>query len=224
MLVSLGGSGRTRTRFDLIITDLMVDKLFVLASGRLALRVLYPDHVIPRDMALRSFEDKKPTLGDGVFVDQSAQVIGDVRLRDGASVWPGAVIRGDDDYVEVGRGSAVLDLCLVEGPRGRPARIGPGSIISHGAKLHGCDIGEECVVGVGAIVLDGAVLGPRCLVAAGSLVSPGAKIPAESFVVGVPGRVVRQTSPADIDKLKRDLKALATKAKAYLAESARGSR
>jgi carbonic anhydrase/acetyltransferase-like protein (isoleucine patch superfamily) len=201
-----------------------VDKLFVIASGRLALRVLYPNQAIPSDMALRSFEDKRPTLGDGVFVDQSAQVIGDVRLRDGVSVWPGAVIRGDDDYVEVGRGSAVLDLCLVEGPKGRPARIGAGTIVSHAARLHGCEIGEECVVGVGAIVLDGAVIGPRSLIAAGSLVPPGAKLHAESFVVGLPGKVVRQTSAADIDKLKRDLKALSAKAKAYLADAGTGSR
>ncbi len=167
-------------------------------------------------MALRNFGEKKPTLGDGVFVDASAQVIGDVRIRAGASVWPGAVVRGDDDFVEIGRGSAVMDLAFVEGPRGRPAKVGSSCIISHGARLHGCEIGDECVVGIGAVVLDGSVIGTRSIIAAAALVPPGTRIPSESFVVGMPGKVTRQTGAADMEKLRRDLKDLAEKAKTYL--------
>jgi carbonic anhydrase/acetyltransferase-like protein (isoleucine patch superfamily) len=167
------------------------------------------------DMALRSYADKHPTLGEGVFVDISAQVIGNVEIKDGASIWPSAVIRADDESVEIGRGSAVMDLAFVEGPKGRPARIGTGCIVSHGARLHGCEIGDETVIGIGAIVLDGAVIGPRSVIAAGALIPPGTRIPPESFVVGVPGRVTRSTTSADNDKLRRDLKVLAAKARVY---------
>lgn len=165
---------------------------------------------------MRNFGDKRPTLGEGVFVDASAQVIGDVRLRDGASVWPGAVVRADDDYVEIGRGSAVMDLAFIEGPRGRPAVVGSNCIISHSARLHGCDVGEESVVGIGAVVLDGAMIGPRSIIAAGALIPPGTRMDPESFVVGMPGKVTRQTSAADVEKLRKDLKAIWAKAKTYM--------
>lgn len=166
-------------------------------------------------MVLRPFGEKRPVLGDDVYVDPSAVVIGDVRLRDGVSVWPGAVVRADDDYVEVGRGSAIMDLCFVESPRGRPVSIGQGTLVSHGAKLHGCAVSEESLIGIGAVVLDGATVGPRSIVAAGALISPGAKIPAESFVMGVPGKVLRTTSAQEIERIRHDLRALASKARIY---------
>jgi len=166
-------------------------------------------------MTVRSFAGKKPVLGDGVYIDPTAVVIGDVRLRDGSSVWPGAVVRADEDYVEVGRGSAIMDLAFVEAPKGRPVSIGQGSIISHGARLHGCAVSEESLVGIGAIILDGATIGPRSIVAAGALISPGAKIPPESFVMGVPGKVLRTTTPAEIDRVRHDLRSLAAKARVY---------
>jgi len=166
-------------------------------------------------MVLRAFGEKKPSLGDDVYVDPSAVVIGDVRLRDGVTVWPGAVVRADDDYVEVGRGSAILDMCFVESPKGRPVVIGQGTLISHGARLHGCSISEESLVGIGAVVLDGATVGPRSILAAGALISPGAKIPAESFVIGIPGKVLRTTSAQEIERIRHDLRTLGAKARVY---------
>jgi len=166
-------------------------------------------------MVLRSFGDKKPTVAKDVFVDESAVVIGDVTLKERASVWPGAVIRADDDSVEIGKGSAVLDLCLLEAPRGRPVVIGDGCIVSHGARLHGCSVGNDSIIGIGAIVLDGVSIGEKSVVAAGSLVPPGAKIPPNSFVMGVPGRITRQTSPNDLARLREELRALVDKAARY---------
>ena len=166
-------------------------------------------------MVLRSFGDKKPTVAKDVFVDESAVVIGDVTLKERASVWPGAVIRADDDSVEIGKGSAVLDLCLLEAPRGRPVAIGDGCIVSHGARLHGCSVGNDSIIGIGAIVLDGVSIGEKSVVAAGSLVPPGAKIPPNSFVMGVPGRITRQTSPNDLARLREELRALVDKAARY---------
>ncbi len=166
-------------------------------------------------MVLRSFGDKRPTVAKDVFVDEAAVVIGDVRLNERSSVWPGAVIRADDDYVDIGKGSAVLDLCLLEAPKGRPVSVGDGCIVSHGARLHGCSIGNDSVVGIGAIVLDGVSIGEKSVVAAGSLVPPGAKIPPNSFIMGVPGKITRQTSPNDLARLREELRALMDKAAKY---------
>lgn len=166
-------------------------------------------------MVLRNFGDKRPNVAKDVFVDESAVVIGDVTLRERSSVWPGAVIRADDDGVVIGKGSAVLDLALVEAPRGRPVVIGDGCIISHGARLHGCSIGNDSTVGIAAVVLDGATIGEKSVVAAGSLVPPGAKIPPGSFILGAPGKITRPTSQNDLARLREELRALTDKAGKY---------
>ncbi|MBN1678555.1 MAG: gamma carbonic anhydrase family protein [Candidatus Thermoplasmatota archaeon] len=166
-------------------------------------------------MVLRSFGDKRPSTSKDVYVDEAAVVIGDVTLHERASVWPGAVIRADDDSVVVGRGSAVLDLAMIEAPRGRPVTVGDGCIVSHGARLHGCSVGNDSTIGIAAVILDGATIGEKSVVAAGSLVPPGAKIPSGSFVLGVPGRITRQTSQNDLARLREELRALADKATKY---------
>jgi carbonic anhydrase/acetyltransferase-like protein (isoleucine patch superfamily) len=166
-------------------------------------------------MVLRSFGEKSPALGMEVYVDESAVVIGEVVLRDRSSVWPGAVLRADDDMVEIGRGSAMMDMSFAEAPKGRPVVVGDGCIISHAARLHGCRVGDETLVGIGALILDGAVIGERSVIAAGCLVPPGTKIAAESFVMGQPARVVRQTTSKDVDWLSEELKLLSAKAAKY---------
>src|SRR4030067_34516 len=140
-------------------------------------------------MSIRRYGDKKPTLGAAVYIAGSAIVIGDVRLGDGASVWPGAVLRADDDAVEIGQRTAIMDLSFAEAPKGRPVHVGHECIASHGGSVHGCVIGDSTLMGIGAIVLDGAEVGSNSMVAAGSIVTPGTKIPPGSFVVGAPGRV-----------------------------------
>jgi len=166
-------------------------------------------------MTLRKFGGKEPQLAEGAFVDESAQVIGDVRLKEGASVWPGAVLRADDDYVEIGRNSAIMDATFIEAPRGMPVIVGNNCLVSHAARLHGCKIGDEAMIGIGAIVMDGAVIGTRSIIGAGCLIVPGTKIPSESVVVGAPGKVTRQITPSDIDRLRNDLRNIARKVKVY---------
>lgn len=166
-------------------------------------------------MALRSFGDKKPVLGSDVYVDEDAVVIGDVHLHDGASIWPGVVIRADDSSVDIGRGTAMMDVSFAEAPKGRPVVVGDSSIISHGARLHGCSIADETLVGLGAIVLDGATVGACSVLAAGTLVPPGTKIPQESFVMGVPAKIIRQTNSSDLTWLHDELKFIAAKTKVY---------
>jgi len=170
-------------------------------------------------MTLRRFGGKEPQLSEGAFVDSSAQVIGDVHLKEGASVWPGAVIRADDDFVEIGRNSAVMDTAFVEAPKGMPVIIGNGCLVSHSARLHGCRIEDETMIGIGVIVLDGAIIGAQSIVAAGSLIVPGTRIPTGSVVVGSPGRVTRQTSAQELDRLRNDLKNIRRKIAVYREEA-----
>jgi len=168
-------------------------------------------------MTLRSFGDKRPIIGSGVYVDEAAIVIGDVHLHDGSSIWPGAVVRADDASVDVGRGSAMMDMSFAEAPKGRPVTIGDGCIVSHGARLHGCSIGNDTLVGIGAIVLDGAMIGACSVLAAGALVPPGTKIPQESFAMGAPAKIIRQTNSSDLTWLRDELRFIAAKTKVYQA-------
>jgi carbonic anhydrase/acetyltransferase-like protein (isoleucine patch superfamily) len=170
-------------------------------------------------MVLRRYGDKKPSLGAGVFVDESAVVIGEVRLHDKASVWPCVVLRADDASIDIGVGSAIMDTAFAEAPKARPVTVGDHCIVSHSAVLHGCRIGDECLIGIGSIVLDGVSIGERSVLAAGSLVTPGTKIPPDSFVMGVPARVMRATTQADLKWLRDELMSLEEKAARYRAQS-----
>jgi carbonic anhydrase/acetyltransferase-like protein (isoleucine patch superfamily) len=134
----------------------------------------------------------RPTLGQGVFVAESAAVIGDVHLGDGASVWFGAVLRGDYYPIRVGARSNLQDNVVVHITAGHAATtLGDDVTVGHSAILHGCTVGSRVLVGMGSVVLDGAVIG------AGSLVTPRTVIPPGSFVLGRPARAVRPVRPED---------------------------
>lgn len=166
-------------------------------------------------MTLRDVGGKRPRVAEGVYVDDSALLIGDVTLGAGSSVWPCALLRADDDSVEVGEGSAVMDMAFLEAPKGRPVKVGRGCLVSHGARLHGCVVEDGVLVGIGAIVLDGASIGAGSVVAAGTLVPPGKTVPANSVLAGVPAAVTRSAGDADADKLVVELRAIAEKARRY---------
>jgi carbonic anhydrase/acetyltransferase-like protein (isoleucine patch superfamily) len=134
----------------------------------------------------------RPTLGRGVFVADSAAVIGDVHLGDGASVWFGAVVRGDYYPIRIGARTNVQDNVVVHITAGKAATtIGDEVTVGHSAVIHGCTIGSRVLVGMGSVVLDGAVVGDESFIAAGSLVTPRTVIPPRSFVLGRPAKVVR---------------------------------
>jgi len=170
-------------------------------------------------MAVLPFGEKKPLVSDDAFVHESAVVIGDVHIHERASVWPCAVIRADDARIEVGKGTGVLDLALLEAPSGKPVVVGDGCIISHGAKLHGCVVMSDSLIGIGAIVLDGATIGKGSVVAAGALVPPGTRIPPGSFVIGVPGKVTREASTEEHLFVEREVRHLFEKTKIYRARA-----
>ena len=136
------------------------------------------------------------------WVAPDANVIGKVRLMAGASVWFGATLRGDNEWIDLGTGSNVQENSVLHTDIGYPLSIGRNCTIGHNAILHGCTIGDQSLIGMGAIVLNGAQIGRNCLIGAGALITEGKIIPDNSLVVGAPGKVVRCLTEAEIEGLR----------------------
>lgn len=150
-----------------------------------------------------------------LFVAENATVIGDVALAEGTSIWFGAVIRADKDRIVIGKDSNIQDNCVVHTSAGFPVTVGEQVSVGHGAILHGCTIGARVLVGMGAIVLNGAVVGEGSLLGAGTVVTEGAIIPAGSVVLGVPGKVVKPASPGQQENIVANARAYRELAEKY---------
>lgn len=136
------------------------------------------------------------------WIAPDAILIGKVRLEKNASVWFGAVLRGDNELIHIGEGSNVQDRCVLHTDIGFPLKLGAGCTIGHSAILHGCTIGDSSLVGMGATILNGARIGKECIIGAGALIPEGREIPDRSLVVGMPGRVLKQLTNEHAQKLK----------------------
>ena len=163
------------------------------------------------------------TDGDDYYVAPGAQLVGNVRLHAGASVWFNAVLRGDLELIEVGAGSNVQDVSVIHCDPGNPVRIGAGVTIGHRVLLHGCVIGERSLVGNGAIVLDGVRIGAGSLVGAGALVTPGKEFPPGSVIMGSPARVVRPVGERELAMIAHGARAYQERARQYRAEGLQGA-
>lgn len=159
--------------------------------------------------AIRSYEGHRPDLGRRVWIDPAAVVIGQVSLADDVSVWPGAVVRGDVNRIEIGARTNIQDgsICHVthDGPftpGGYPLLLGCGITVGHGAILHACTIGDHCLIGMGAMVMDGAVLGHEVMLAAGSLVSPGKQLDPGWLYRGRPAEPIRRLGERELEMLR----------------------
>src|SRR4249919_2148693 len=160
-------------------------------------------------MNLRPYLEHFPRLGQRVWVDPAATVIGDVAIGDDASIWPGAVVRGDVNSIRIGARSNLQDLCVVHvthaGPYGPPEGlatvIGDDVTVGHGAIIHACSIGDACLVGMGAIVLDGVRAEKNAFIGAGAVVSPGKVVGSGELWLGNPARCVRRLSDKEIEQL-----------------------
>jgi carbonic anhydrase/acetyltransferase-like protein (isoleucine patch superfamily) len=158
-------------------------------------------------MNLRTYKGIAPTLGERVYVDPAATVIGDVVLGDDVSIWPGAVLRGDVNHIRVGARSNIQDGAIVHvahaGPYGPgfPCLIGTGVTIGHAAVVHACTLGDYCLVGMHASVLDGAVVGDYGFVGAGAVVPPGKVVGERELWLGNPAKCVRVLSDAQVEQL-----------------------
>jgi len=151
---------------------------------------------------LDRFLRKTPKLGKGVFIAQTATVIGDVTLGAHASVWYGAVLRGDINRIAVGHHTNIQDNAVLHLADDYPCVVGNWVTVGHGAIVHACTVRDECLVGMGAVILDGAVIGKQSIIGAKALVTQGMKIPPGSLVLGAPGKVVRKLSREERTGLK----------------------
>lgn len=147
---------------------------------------------------LEKYLEYEPKLGRDVYVAPTALVLGRVTLGDHASVWPGAVLRGDINEIVVGEYTNIQDLCVGHLEDDLPLIIGSYVTAGHGAILHACEVGDACLIGMGAIVLNGAKVGDGAVVGAGSLVPPGKEVPAGVLALGSPAKVARKLSEEEI--------------------------
>jgi|SRR5208283_2748666 len=143
-------------------------------------------------MPIRSFQGVTPRLHPSVFIAEGAQLIGDVEVGEDSSIWYNTVLRGDVNRIRIGRRTNIQDLTMVHVHKDRfPCSVGDDVTVGHHAVVHGCTVGNRVLVGIGAILLDGAVVEDDCFVAAGTLLTPGTVVPSGSMVMGAPGKVKR---------------------------------
>ncbi|MFZ4451608.1 gamma carbonic anhydrase family protein [Salibacterium aidingense] len=148
------------------------------------------------------FQEKEPRCHETAFIAPSASVIGDVILEDSSSVWFNAVLRGDNDLIEIGKESNIQDGTVVHVDAGFPVRVGEGVTIGHNVTLHGCTIGNGALIGMGAVILNGAVIEKGALVAAGALVPEGKIIQSRKLAAGVPAKQIRNLSEENTNRAK----------------------
>ncbi|MRH92023.1 gamma carbonic anhydrase family protein [Nocardia sp. SYP-A9097] len=146
--------------------------------------------------------DNAPQIDESAWIAPNATVIGRVRLEADVSVWYSAVLRGDMEEITVGKGTNIQDGCVLHADPGFLCTVGAGVSVGHNAILHGCTVGDDVLVGMGATVLNGAVIGAGSLIAANALIPEGAQIPPGSLVAGVPGKVRRELGEAELDRIR----------------------
>jgi carbonic anhydrase/acetyltransferase-like protein (isoleucine patch superfamily) len=159
-------------------------------------------------VAIRVFQDIEPKLGNGVYIDDSALVIGDVTLGKDVSIWPMAVVRGDVNRIEIGDETNIQDGCVLHvthrsetHPEGYPLVVGRGVTVGHRVVLHGCAIGDLCLIGIGAVVMDGAVVEDNVIIGAGALVPPGKRLESGYLYVGSPAKPARTLKDEELEYL-----------------------
>lgn len=158
----------------------------------------FQKRMIYMEEQLQPYQNRMPAVGQDVFIAPGAQVIGDVELKDGVSIWHNAVLRGDEAKITVGRDSNVQDNSTLHCDKGQELTVGENVTVGHNAILHSCTVGDGSLIGMGAILLNGVVVGKSCLIAAGALLTPRTIVPDNSMVMGSPAKVKRELSPEEI--------------------------
>ena len=153
-------------------------------------------------MSVYSLDGVTPKLADDVWIAPNAQLMGNVEMAAGSSVWFGAVIRGDNDLIKIGARSNIQDNTVLHTDPGMPLTIGQGVTVGHQVMLHGCTIGDNSLIGIGATILNGATIGKNCIIGAHALITEGKTIPDGSMAVGAPARVIKTLGDAQINMLK----------------------
>lgn len=154
-------------------------------------------------MTLYALDGIAPQIAEETWIAPDANLIGRIVVEEAASVWFCATLRGDNETITVGAGSNIQENCVLHTDMGYPLTIGKGCTIGHKVMLHGCIIGDNSLIGMGATILNGAKIGKNCLIGAGALITEGKEIPDGSLVMGVPGKVVRDLDDAAIEGLRK---------------------
>lgn len=169
-------------------------------------------------MPIYTLDDISPKLPEEFYwIAPTAVLIGKVVVSEGVGIWFGSVLRGDNEPISIGENTNVQENCVMHTDPGYPLTIGDGCTIGHKAMLHGCKIGDNSLIGMGATVLNGAVIGDNCLVGAGALIPEGKVIPDNSLVVGMPGKVIRQLDDNAVQGLKASAQHYVANAKRFAA-------
>jgi carbonic anhydrase/acetyltransferase-like protein (isoleucine patch superfamily) len=166
-------------------------------------------------LSIYSLDGVRPDIADNAYVAPSAQIIGNVKMADHSSVWFGAVIRGDNDLIEIGARTNIQDNSVLHTDPGIPLIIGDGVIVGHRVMLHGCKIGENSLIGIGATILNGAKIGKNCIIGAHSLITEGKVIPDGSMVVGSPGRIIKSLTEQHFQMLRINSEVYVANAKRF---------
>ncbi len=171
-------------------------------------------------MVLQAFAGYRPSLDSSAFVHPQAVLIGEVRIGAESSVWPNATLRGDDAPIEIGAQTSIQDGSTIHATEGDSKTVvGSRVTVGHNVILHGCQIGDDCLIGMGSILLDNAVVEPGSFVAAGTLLPPGKVVRSGTLVMGNPMRVVRQCTQRDLEWIAHSWQAYVKRSREYLAES-----
>lgn len=169
-------------------------------------------------MGIYRIGNDNPEISPDTFVAPQAVLIGKVTLKARASVWFGAVIRGDNERITIGESSNVQEGAVLHTDPGCPLTVGDNVTIGHQAMLHGCTIGDGTLVGIQAVVLNGAVIGKHCLIAAGAIVTEGKTFPDRCLILGAPAKVVRELTDDDVARLNESAKSYADRGEHYTRE------
>ncbi len=153
---------------------------------------------------IKDIKDKKTKIHPDTFIAESADVMGDITIDEGSSIWYSAVARGDMNYIKIGKYTNVQDNATLHVDTHEPLEIGDCTTIGHNAVVHGCTVGDNCLIGMGAIILNGATIGDNCIIGAGTLITEGTVIPPNSLVIGTPGKVKRQVTEEEIQTIKHN--------------------
>lgn len=166
-------------------------------------------------MAIYEYDGHRPELHDSVYVAEDATVIGKVVLGEGSSVWPQAVLRGDNERIEIGAGSNVQEGAVLHSDPGFPLRVGNDVTLGHQVMLHGCSIGDGSLIGIQAVILNGAVIGHNSVVGAGAVVTEGKVFPDNSLILGAPAKVVRELTDGAIKAFRENARDYVTRAQIH---------
>jgi len=164
------------------------------------------------------FNGKTPKINQQVFVAQNATIIGDVEIDSGSSIWPGAVIRGDFNKIKIGKNTSVQDNVSIHPTPKNPVLIGDNVSIGHNAIVHGCEVGNNVIIGMGSIVLDEAKIGDWSIIGAGAVVSPRTEIPSKSLALGIPAKVTKSLDENGLAMIKENAEGYKKLAQGYLAQ------